>query len=323
MNLSRRTKQELIDIIQQLETENQELRRDNEQIDQIQFSWTGNLGRWYWDIKSNSVTFNPLKVIALGYDLTELPERITYQFFTEKLHPDDYTKTMDAMREHLSGKRPVYECEYRIKSKIGDYKWFYDRGRVTRFDSHNNPLFVAGIVFDITEQKRVESELKATNLELKRLTLTDPLTGLANLRSLYQHLEKLREEHVSFALGMLDLDNFKQVNDMLGHQDGDQVLVDVADILKNSCGEADLCGRYGGEEFLLIMPKLGYEEAMKRAELIRIRIETAFKEHPIRVTVSIGIVTAKQESIQRLLTLVDEQLYLAKARGKNQVVGIE
>ncbi|MFA5275239.1 MAG: hypothetical protein WC339_07200, partial [Candidatus Izemoplasmatales bacterium] len=76
MNLDQLSKQELIQRIRQLETENQELRKDSEQMDQLQFSWTGNLGRWYWDIQTNSVTFNPLKVTTLGHDVTSMTEPI-------------------------------------------------------------------------------------------------------------------------------------------------------------------------------------------------------------------------------------------------------
>ncbi|MDD3113816.1 MAG: diguanylate cyclase [Candidatus Izemoplasmatales bacterium] len=321
MNLDQLSKQELIQRIRQLETENQELRKDSEQMDQLQFSWTGNLGRWYWDIQTNSVTFNPLKVTTLGYDVTSMTEPITYQFFTEKLHPDDYEQSMQAMRDHLSGKHPVYECEYRIRTIAGEYKWYYDRGRITRYDAEGKPLFVAGIVFDITEQKRIESELKESNLRLEKLTLTDPLTQLHNVRSLYLALEKLKQKKTPFSLAMLDLDNFKQVNDQLGHLEGDQTLVEVANVMRQFSNEMDICGRYGGEEFLIIMPERPLKEAIIQAESIRKHIEKHFTNRRVRVTTSIGVVEFKRESIAAILQQVDEQLYQAKALGKNRVVG--
>ena len=80
------------------------------------------MGHWYWNFKTNNVTFNHLKITTLGYTEEEIPEKVDYQFFTEKLHPEDYQKTMDAMLDHMYGKSSVYEVEYRIKTKEGAYK---------------------------------------------------------------------------------------------------------------------------------------------------------------------------------------------------------
>lgn len=127
-----------------------------ENEEQINFSWTGNLGHWYWDVKNNEVRFNDLKALALGYTKEELPEKIDYQFFTDKLHPDDYEGVMQNMRDHMMGLTGVYEVEYRIRTKEGRWKWFYDRGKVTRRDAAGKPVFLAGIVFDVTRQKEQE-----------------------------------------------------------------------------------------------------------------------------------------------------------------------
>ena len=102
----------------------------------LEYAWSGNLGHWYWNIKTNTVTFNPLKVTALGYDRDEIPDQVSYQFFTDKIHPEDYQKTMDAMMAHLYGKAGVYEVEYRIRAKNGEYRWYYDRGRITQYDKN-------------------------------------------------------------------------------------------------------------------------------------------------------------------------------------------
>ena len=153
MDFSALTRDDLIARIRDLEILNQELLKEREQETRLEFAWSGNLGHWYWNIRANQVTFNPLKLTTLGYSISEIPEHVDYQFFTEKLHPDDYKRTMDAMYDHLYGRTDVYEVEYRIKSAHGGYKWFYDRGRITQFDEHGKPLFLAGIVFDITEKK--------------------------------------------------------------------------------------------------------------------------------------------------------------------------
>jgi len=150
-----------------------QLKREQKEEETLKFSWTGNLGHWYWDVKSNRVTFNDLKIKALGFDPDDVPENIGFEFFTEKLHPEDYKAVMQNMRDHLEGRTPVYETEYRIKTKEGSWKHFYDRGSITQRSEEGAPLLVAGIVFDITERKNYEKkqqqllESLAEELQLK------------------------------------------------------------------------------------------------------------------------------------------------------------
>lgn len=151
-----RTREELLEELQDTRSMLEHFFLENEE--QINFSWTGNLGHWYWDVKNNEVRFNKLKALALGYTKEELPEKIDYQFFTDKLHPDDYEGVMQNMRDHMMGLTGVYEVEYRIRTKEGRWKWFYDRGKVTRRAADGKPLFLAGIVFDITLQKQRDPE---------------------------------------------------------------------------------------------------------------------------------------------------------------------
>ena len=321
MKLSQKPKAELIAIIQKLDRENQELYKDIEQMDQMQFPWTGNLGRWYWDIPSNSVRFNPLKVTTLGIDPESIPDPVTFQFFTDRLHPDDYSRTMNAMKDHLYGQKSVYECEYRIRTVTGTYRWYYDRGKITRVDESGKPVFVAGIVFDITEQKKIEEELKQNNEKLSILALTDPLTGVMNVRALYQKMDELKVKEIPFSVALLDLDDFKQVNDHLGHLEGDKTLVSVAKILMKHSKNGIICGRYGGEEFLVVMPEIYLEKARKIAQDIRLDIEQAFREYPVTVTASIGLADHTSPDIKTLLWKADQQLYKAKDLGKNRIEG--
>ncbi|HRL50989.1 MAG TPA: PAS domain-containing protein, partial [Enterococcus aquimarinus] len=86
------------------------------------------------------VTFNPLKAEAIGYRKEHLPEEVGFEFFTEKIHPEDYEDVMDQMRAHLRGEVPVWEVKYRIQAKDGTWKTFYDRGKVTQRNAENKPL---------------------------------------------------------------------------------------------------------------------------------------------------------------------------------------
>ena len=101
MNYTEYSRDQLLDKISHLEILLRELRREQEQKLTLLYAWTGNLGHWYWHIKTNEVAFNPLKVPALGYDPGEIPEHVSYQYFTDRLHPDGYGKTMEAMRARL------------------------------------------------------------------------------------------------------------------------------------------------------------------------------------------------------------------------------
>jgi len=154
----RLTDEELFELLDSKDRLLEALKREKDEDEMLNFPWVGNLGQWFWDVKSNRVTFNPLKALNLGYEKTEIPENCNYQFFTDKLHPDDYEPVMQNMRDHLSGKSGVYEVEYRIRTKSGFWKWYYDRGKVTRRGNSGEPLFVAGIVFDITERKDLEEK---------------------------------------------------------------------------------------------------------------------------------------------------------------------
>lgn len=118
MNYSKWTRSELIQRIESLERLNQHLLNAEQEETLLQFGWSGNLGHWYWDVPTNSVTFNPLKVTTLGFTMDEIPHPVTYQFFTSRLHPEDYQRVMDNMIQHLQGNTHVYEVEYRIQAKM-------------------------------------------------------------------------------------------------------------------------------------------------------------------------------------------------------------
>ncbi|MDD4200134.1 MAG: PAS domain-containing protein, partial [Eubacteriales bacterium] len=221
MNYNDLTKEQLIDHINSIERLNLELLKEKELETKLEYAWSGNLGHWYWDIITNSVTFNPLKVKALGYTMEEIPEPIPYQFFTDKLHPEDYQNTMQTMLDHLHGKSNVYEVEYRIQTKDGEYKWFYDRGKITQYDNNGKPVFLAGIVFDITEKKDTLLELENKNRILTEMSSIDGLTKIINHRTLIGQLKleiiEAARTDSPLSIVLFDIDNFKKVNDSKGH----------------------------------------------------------------------------------------------------------
>jgi diguanylate cyclase (GGDEF)-like protein/PAS domain S-box-containing protein len=324
MDYKEMTKEQLLQRIEELERLNRELIFEKHQETKLEYAWTGNLGQWYWDMKTNQVTFNPLKVITLGYDEEEIPEHVNYQYFTEKLHPEDYEKAMEAMLDHLHGKAPVYEVEYRIRTKDGHYRWYYDRGKITQRDDKGKPLFLAGIVFDVTERKEMEQELEIKNQMLTELSSVDGLTRIPNHRTLVETLKGYMMESnrgkTPLSIALFDIDNFKSVNDTKGHVFGDQVLIRVAEILTETVRGQDMAGRYGGEEFLVLLPGADVEAAKAIAERIRKNVEEYAFEEEYPITISGGVSSYQGESISDFIQEADSRLYEAKRSGKNKVI---
>ncbi len=165
--------------------------------------------------------------------------------------------------------------------------------------------------------------------KLRTQSLRDPLTGLYNRR----YMEDALERYVSLAerngaattVLMMDLDNFKRLNDQLGHAKGDAVLRDVAAQLVGGLRPSDVVCRYGGEELMVILPDCGMEDARIKAEALRLRVEGLSEVHEIPVTVSIGIASIPETStsVVDLVAMADAALYEAKRAGKNCVFSAE
>ena len=175
-----------------------------------------------------------------------------------------------------------------------------------------------------------EKELLEVNERLRFMSQTDALTGLDNRRHLneridemFQHAQRLNEP---FSLVMCDLDKFKSVNDTYGHQAGDEVLKQLAKMLKDEAREIDRVGRYGGEEFMLLLPGTVLDAAVTFAERVRKRIEThtfTFDGGTLQRTASFGVSGWPHPSIDAsdaLVRTADDALYVAKETGRNRVI---
>lgn len=175
-----------------------------------------------------------------------------------------------------------------------------------------------------SEAMRLAEELRVKNAELALLATTDPLTELANRRALIarleQETERSRRYSTPMAIAMVDLDNFKLVNDTYGHDVGDQVLRRTANAIRSSVRSVDLAARYGGEEFTVLFPHLTLEQAVGAMERCRAAIADDTAEP--RLTVSVGVAASPPApaDLDVLLSLADQALYAAKQSGKNRVV---
>jgi diguanylate cyclase (GGDEF)-like protein len=170
------------------------------------------------------------------------------------------------------------------------------------------------------------SKLKAVQRELQLASVTDSLTGLYNRRLLFQRLaeevERARRFAYGFSVVMLDIDHFKAVNDAFGHRVGDKVLVRVAAQLRAVLRDVDTAGRYGGEEFLVILPYADAGEALEVAERVRARLAAlTWPQLGLRITVSGGVAEYAGLDLDALVEAADRKLYEAKAAGRDRVIG--
>lgn len=192
-------------------------------------------------------------------------------------------------------------------------------------ESHQASLAIlARTVVVQLELRRVSSELKLANEQLRTMSLRDPLTGLANRRALALCLEdevsRARRYDAPLAVLMLDLDGFKSYNDDFGHRAGDDALVCVADVLKKDNRVSDMVARYGGEEFVIVLPETTEEGAQHLAERYRARVAAA-NFHGRNMTVSVGLAVwhPRYERTEDFLDAADQALYVAKRGGRNRV----
>lgn len=157
------------------------------------------------------------------------------------------------------------------------------------------------------------------------MAVTDGLTGLYNHRFIFERLEeeiaKVARYGRPLSIIMLDIDNFKQVNDTFGHRAGDEVILSVAHAIMASLRKTDVAGRYGGEEFLVLLPETDLKAAHIVAEKIRNTVALLqFETKDLAVTISAGVAEAeKGESFEALINRADAKLYTAKRNGKNRV----
>ena len=191
-------------------------------------------------------------------------------------------------------------------------------------------ILIWWILLMLDSKQRAEEALEEQNEVLQQTAITDPLTQLYNRRYFSDFSRKLlalaEREQSPISVVMLDIDHFKLVNDTYGHQVGDEVIVKLAELIRQNQRESDVSCRYGGEEFVLLLPETKASEAYEVAERLRKQVEAVSMDLPLgeklHFTISLGVactVPSRGEDIEFVLKLADEALYQAKTSGRNQV----
>ncbi|RKR38169.1 sensor domain-containing diguanylate cyclase [Paraburkholderia sp. BL17N1] len=256
----------------------------------------------------------------------------TVQDWAARMHPEDREKVVEfCVAQSQAG--TDHEADYRALTSRGEYVWLRDVVHVVR-DARGNVESLVGFMFDISERKKTEEKLAALQRELEALSFKDSLTGVGNRRafdaSLQREWSAALRHAAPLSLVMVDIDFFKSYNDYYGHVQGDECLRRIASVLSDAVRPGDFVGRFGGEEFVLILPNTGADAARQVAERCRDRIATEQIPHersPFRqtITASFGVGTtipAAAADPVAFVNLVDTQLYHAKDNGRDCIAAV-
>lgn len=278
-----------------------------------------NDGLWDWSLADEQIYFSPQWMNMLGYHEYELEHRL--DTWLERLHPEDRGHFDQSLQSHLKGDSISLQGEYRIMHKDGSYRWMAYKGRAVR-DKNSEPQRLIGSQRDITEDK-----------------VKDPLTGLSS-RLLFKHRlkcsfeRKKRNPDYQYAVMFLDLDQFKMINDSLGHAIGDELLKEAAKRIESCVRAVDMVARnnsphvlarMGGDEFTILLEDIRQAtDVTIIAERIKNVLAAPFmlKGREIYVSTSIGISLsegdAQYDTPDDLLRDADTAMYHAKSKGRGR-----
>jgi diguanylate cyclase (GGDEF)-like protein/PAS domain S-box-containing protein len=232
-------------------------------------------------------------------------------------HPEDVDIDADSLRELLEDRIPSYQIEKRYRHAWGHYLWGLLTVSLVR-DDEGRILYVVSQVQDISERRELAQRLEY-------LIDHDFLTGLANRRRFEQELSREAERVARYgapgAVLVIDLDNFKEVNDAFGHMAGDDLLKGVAGAVKHRIRQTDLLARIGGDEFGVLLPQADAEQAQIAADgIVKAlgRHVAVLGDQSIRVTASVGLAMFDRLSATEVLACADVAMYEAKEAGRNR-----
>lgn len=268
-----------------------------------------------WNIKKDSLFFSNNWEKKFGYKaLTDNVKNRLYH--SSNIHPDDISLIKSMADKNFMKSRPYSEMELRLKNAAGHYLWCRLKATIL-FDRDGNPDKAVGVIIDIDKQKK-------ETLKLMEQAQKDSLTGLYNkvtAQTLIEKTLKSSSPNDSHALIIIDIDNFKSVNDSLGHLFGDVVLTDISTSIIKLMGSHDIAGRIGGDEFIVLIKNIDEKTIkQKAAEISNIYHRTyrgVTKDYAITGSIGISVYPKDGLDFQTLFQNADTALYLAKNQGKN------
>ncbi|WPC68042.1 EAL domain-containing protein [Rhodoferax ferrireducens] len=290
----------------------------NEERWKLALESTGD-GVWDWHIQSGVEFYSKRLLEILGYDVGDVHLQARGEF-DKLIHPDDMAQLLRARQAHFDGLTSTYADEHRVRCKDGSWKWMLSRGMVISRDAQGLPLRMIGTHTDVTERKKSEALIW-------RQAHFDTLTGLPNRHMLRdrvaQEIKKSKRDGLQLAVLFIDLDHFKEVNDTLGHNSGDRLLVEAARRISDCVRESDTVARMGGDEFAVILTELLDASSLERIlQKILRALEGVFQldGEQAFVSASIGVTMYPLDAgdIEDLFKNADQALYVAKGAGRNR-----
>ena len=276
---------------------------------------TANLYYWEWDVASESLRWGRDPEGLIGRRDERAPVKPD---FRDLVHPDDRERFLAAGRQALASCGP-YAVEFRVLTRDGDVRWISARGSVITGADGSSAKMI-GVSQDVTERKRQEEEVRF-------LAYHDTLTGLPNRRLLDDRLRQAiflaQRRDTKVAALLVDLDDFKRVNDELGHRAGDAVLREVAQRLLGCVRKADTLARHGGDEFVAVIPDLQRESdcavvAGKILSALEPEFRVEGRDFRIGASIGISIYPTDAGDGETLLRNADAAMYRGKECGRNQ-----
>lgn len=275
-------------------------------------------GVWDLDIPANRILLSSRSKAMLGFADDEIGPRM--DDWLQRVHPDDLPGLMATRQPLLDGSRDTFTHEHRKRCKDGSWKWVQTHGMVVTRDSARVPTRLIGTYLDVSERRQAEETIQ-------RQANFDPLTQLPNRRLFLDRLgqEIIKSQRADFFLALLlvDLDEFKEVNDTLGHDVGDILLQEAARRIRSCIRDADTVARLGGDEFTVILAGLSDRTHIEDiAQKIIGHMAEPFHlgDEVVYVTASIGITVypGDADDIDTLLKHADQAMYAAKKHGRNR-----
>ena len=283
---------------------------------------------------------SPASRALLGYGPDELVGRSAFDL----VHPEDLAELRRSYREVVETGGPSTST-YRIRRGNDSWAWFETSARAVRLGEHSELIELHSSSRDVTARKRAEGRirdlarrleeanrhLKEANLSLKEIAATDPLTGLGNRRDfdrrLNLELRRASRSGTPTSLLYLDLDHFKSYNDRFGHPAGDELLIKLSSLLADSVRTSDSVARFGGEEFVVLLPQTAAEGATVLAEKLRRAVaQHLAARRPITISIGVATLVIPPNGSPSLLAMsdalvdaADAELYRAKNEGRDRV----
>ena len=283
-----------------------------------------NIGLWDWNIKTGEVFYDDVWCNMLGYRREDLKQHVST--WVSMLHPDDKDNAFKELKKHFADDKYKFSIEFRFKTKSNGWKWMLGKGKVLERDINGNPLRMLGIHLDITERLKIEERIRETNKELEKLAFYDSLTGVISRNAFLDLLDKSIKVHKrqekKLALLFIDVDKFKNINDLYGHDIGDKVLKYIAKVIRSCIRESDFIGRLGGDEFVVCLKNIELTKgvvqvAQKINQKLVDKVQFGNLKLDIGVSIGVSIFPDDGDSAFILLKYSDLAMYKSKTIKSN------